>query len=260
MKFLLFLCVITVLTVHQTINASFTYGQPCSERNTAYLYVTTWRLPNQKEVNCVDISGFKKSLSTSFNLSHYNLFFERVARADTIYADHMGLKRFPILVIYALPNTETIDMSANEISKLPPNIYKIAPKLTKLLFSENKIIIPKRKPLMASPTLKTLMLSDNSINYLSKFTFAKLPALEVLYLDSNRLKFIHPKMFDPMKNLKYLHLGKNFLAHIPPKSVMPTSIQQYITKSQRPLKRRSVERKTTRKHRKQKFISNKLPQ
>lgn len=260
MIFLLFLGVISLLSVHQTTNASFTYGQPCSERNTGYLYVMTWRLPDQKEVNCVDITGFKKSLFTSFNLSSYSLFFERVAAADTLYADHMGVKRLPIFVVLALPNIATIDMSANQITKLPPKMYKIAPKLTKLLLSENKIIIPKKSPLMSSPTLKTLMLSDNGINHLNKFTFSGLPALEVLYLDSNKLKFVHPKMFSSMKNLKYLHLGMNFLANIPPKNVMPASIQQYITKSQRPIKRRSLSRRTIGRHRKQTLISNKLPQ
>lgn len=248
------------LAIQRTAHASFTHGQPCSERNTAYLYVMTWMIPNQKEINCVDITGFKKSLSTSFNLSNYNLFFERVKGADTLYADHMKMKRFPALVVHALPNIETIDMSSNDITKLPAKMYKIAPNLTKLLLPENRIIVPRKRPLMSSSTLKTLMLSDNGINYLHKYTFSKLPALEVLYLDSNKLKYIYPRMFSLMKNLKYLHIGKNFIADIPPKSAMPKSIQQYITKSQRPLKRRSVRRRGVERHRKQSFAIKKLSQ
>lgn len=244
----------------QQAHASFTHGQPCSERNTAYLYVMTWMIPSQKEINCVDITGFKKSLSTSFSLSNYSLFFERVGGADTLYADHMKMKRFPALVVHALPNTETIDMSVNDITKLPLKMYKIAPKLTKLLLSENKIIIPKKRPLTSSPTLMTLMLSDNGITYLNKYTFSRLPALEVLYLDSNKLRYIYPRMFSLTNNLKYLHLGKNHIANIPPKSAMPKSIQQYITKSQRPLKRRSVRRRGAERLRKQSFAIKKLSQ
>lgn len=263
MKLLLFTAVVSILAIHQIVNASFTHGQPCSVRNTAYLYVFIWRFPDQAEINCVDITGFKKRLSTSFNISDYSLFMERASGADTLYADHMRLKRFPAAIVHALPNIEVIDMSGNRITKLPAKMDKIAPKLSKLLLSENRIIIPKTKPLMSSSTLKTLMLSDNGITNIYKFTFAKLPALEVLYLDSNKLTYICPRMFALTKNLKYLHLGQNYLKTIPPKNAMPKSIVQYITKSQRTIKRRYVTRRNGekyRRYRKQVFSIDKLPQ
>ncbi|KAJ8919784.1 hypothetical protein NQ315_006313 [Exocentrus adspersus] len=253
MRILLFVAAL-LLFLDQT-SGSFIHGQPCSDRNTAYLYVNTWRLPLQKEINCVDITGFKKSLSTTFNLSNYVPFLERVASADTLYADHMGIKKFPILIVHSLPNTEVIDMSANNLTKLPNKMYKVAPKLNKLLLSENRISVPKKRPLMSSPTLKTLMLSDNGITNLYKLTFAKLPELEVLYLDSNKLKFISPRMFSAVRNLRYLHLGKNYIAKVPPKSVMPPSIVHYITKSQRPDKRRSVKRRDFDRHRNRQLVT-----
>lgn len=214
------------------IFGSFLYGQPCSERNTAYLQPISPKLPLQDEINCLDITSFKKHLRHRPNLSNYTDFFKKVVKVDTLYADHMNLTKFPVAVVRRLPNLETIDLSGNKIRRLPNKMFKLARKVNKLLVPDNEITVPKRNPLIASTTLKTLMLSNNGIVILHKFTFAKMPALEVLYLDSNKLRTIAP-IFGTLPNLKYLHVGQNYLKTIPDKSEISNSITHYITKSQK---------------------------
>lgn len=210
---------------------SFLYGEPCSERNTAYLQPIAPKLPDDK-VKCVDITSFKKYLRHRPNISNYTNFFKEAANADTLYADHINLTEFPIVVVKQLRELEMIDLSGNKIRKLPNKMFRLVPKLDKLLLPDNRIIIPKRTPLISSTTIKTLMLSNNGIEMLYKYTFSKMPALEVLYLDSNKLSAIAP-IFGTVPNLKYLHIGQNYLILIPDKSRISPSLTHYITKSQR---------------------------
>ncbi|KAG5872932.1 hypothetical protein JTB14_009342 [Gonioctena quinquepunctata] len=215
----------------QNSSASFIYGEPCSKRNTAYLAVETWIYPDHN-VKCLDITGLKKGLISNVNISRYVDFFKEVLETDTLYSDHMNLTKFPISIVKNLPNLQMIDLTANNIARIPGKMFKLAPKLDKLLMSNNRVIIPKKKPLIASMTLRTLMLSNNEIKKIYKYTFMKLPALEVLYLDSNNLKTIAP-LFASVPSLKYLHVGRNFLTNIPPKTMISRSLNHYITKSQR---------------------------
>lgn len=213
------------------IDASFLFGQPCSIRNTAYLKVHKWIAP-PGEINCVDVTGFKKNMHNKIRLSNYTNFFTKASNADTLYADHINITRFPILIVKSLPNLELIDLSGNKIRKLPTKMFRLAPKLKKLLVSDNKIMIPKRVSLMSSITLQTLMLSNNGIHTIYKYTFRKLPNLEVLYLDNNNLKTLNP-MFGTLPNLKMLHVGRNYLTAIPPKELVSKSLRQFITKTQK---------------------------
>lgn len=118
-------------------------------------------------------------------------------------------------------------------------MFKLAKKLDKLLAADNRIIIPRRTPLISSRTLRTLMLSNNGIDQLYKQTFIMVPTLEVLYLDSNKIRSITP-IFNTLPNLKYLHLGKNYLTSIPPKNFVSPSLIYYITKSQEKAGKRAI--------------------
>lgn len=211
---------------------SFLYGQPCSERNTAYLQSVSPQLPTKDEVKCLDITSFKKHLRHKANLSNFTSFFEKIANADTLFADHMNLTRFPVGVIKKLKKLEMIDISGNQIRKIPHKMFKLAPKLDKLLMSDNRVMIPKKMPLISSKTLQTLMLSNNDIEMIYKITFSKLPALKVLYLDSNKLRNIVP-LLGVMPSLQYLHVGQNYLTEIPNKQLVSPVLKQYITKSQK---------------------------
>lgn len=226
------------------VSSGFYYGQPCTERNTAFLQRIHPRYPLSNEIKCVDITSVRNIRLNQKILRSpiYSSFFKNTSTADTLYADHMNLTKFPIFVVHSLPNVETIDLSGNRIKRIPPKMFRIAKKLDKLLVADNKIVMPKRSPLVSSTTVKTLMLSNNGIEQLYKQTFSKTPLLEVLYLDGNRIRSISP-IFNTVPNLKYLHLGKNYLTNIPPKDFVSPSLVFFITKSQQELEKKEVEKR-----------------
>ncbi|CAH2011690.1 unnamed protein product [Acanthoscelides obtectus] len=178
-------------------------------------------------IKCVDMTGFKRIIKERFSLFNYTKFLAASRPADTLYADHMNLTRFPVSLVRALPNLELIDLQGNNIRRLPIRMHLVAPKLDKLLVADNKVAIPKSKPLMVSDSIRTLMLSNNGIERIFKYTFAKLPALQVLYLDGNKLRNIAP-IVGVLPSLKYLHVGRNYLETIPPQN-----LKYYVTKDQK---------------------------
>ncbi|KAF7279730.1 uncharacterized protein LOC143199105 [Rhynchophorus ferrugineus] len=220
-------------------NASFFYGEPCSPRNTAYLYINTWNIPDDA-TRCVDITGYRDHSRKDF----HHAFFKLVAEANTLYGDHMNLTIFPVTLVHLLPLVETVDFSGNLIKKIPPRANIWAPRLAKLLLRENLLQMTKKRPFIQSDTLQTLMLSNNKITKIYPITFTKLPALEVLYLDGNNIKNIYPTTFLPLKILKYLHLGDNAIEKFPPKEKMPPKLMQYIQKKQRILNPKMIQQKT----------------
>lgn len=227
----------------QLVFGGIYHNLPCSERNTAFLQRTSPRYPLQNDTKCVDITSVRNiRLSQKILKSPlYATFFEKTHTADTLYADHMNLTKFPIFVVRNLPYVETIDLSGNRIRRLPTKMFKIAHKLDKLLIADNQVVIPRRKPLISSRTVKTLMLSNNGIEQLYRETFAMIPTLEVLYLDGNKLTTI-ALIGGMLPNLKYLHLGNNYLSKIPPKDSISPSLVFYITKSQQNKKKRETRR------------------
>lgn len=219
------------------VSTSFYYGEACSERNTAFLS-TELRFQLNGTTKCLDITSvpnmpFNKKVLRS---SKYISFFKNVSSADTLYADHMNLRTFPIFLFRKLPNLETIDLSGNKLKLIPTRMSKIAKRLNELLLADNNIRIPRERPLLYSTSIKTLMLSNNGITELYKHTFAMIPTLEVLYLDNNKIQSITP-ISHVLPHLKYLHVGKNYLQYIPPKEFISTSLIHFITKSQQPSKK-----------------------
>lgn len=224
-----------------SVFGGFLYGEPCSERNTAYLQKTTPRYPLHENTKCVDITSARNiKFGTKLLKSPlYDTFFQKTAGADTLYADHMNLTQFPIFLVRRLPEIETIDLSGNLIKRVPTKMFKISKKLDKLLVADNKIRIPKKVPLISSRTIKTLMLSNNEIEELYRHTFIMMPRLEVLYLDSNKISSID-SIFNTLPSLKYLHLGNNYLSTIPTKKYVSRSLTHYITKNQKNISDRRV--------------------
>lgn len=226
-----------ITTQHPLVSGGFTYGEPCSERNTAFLQKIAPRYPLNHNIKCVDITSVRNVRLSQKILKapNYKTFFAKTVEADTLYADHMNLTKFPIFVVRSLPKVETIDLSGNRLRRIPNKMFKIVKNLDKLLIADNNVAMPKRTPLFSSKSIKTLMLSNNGIEQLYKQTFTLMPVLEVLYLDSNKITNIAP-IFNTVPRLKYLHLGNNFLINVPQKDLVSSSLVQYITKSQKNVK------------------------
>lgn len=206
-KFLFF----RFLLIPSCVIAGFLYGAPCSDRNTAYLSPQKSRLPKET-ITCLDLTGMG-SISV---IPHTHL----LENVTTIYADHMHLEQVPYYTISFTPLLELLDLSGNNIRRVPKDSFILNPKLQTLLLADNHVAIPKRMAFLHSDSLKILSLANNKIRRLGPLTFSELPKLTVLYLDRNLLRRINPKVFRPLKRLKYLHLGNNQLKRLPPKLTM----------------------------------------
>lgn len=217
----LFLCLFRLLLIPTYVLAGFLYGAPCSERNTAYLSPIKSRLPKES-ATCVDIT----SMGTMRVIPNTKL----LQNATTIYADHMHLDEIPLYAITFAPLLELLDLSGNNITRIPKDTFHSNPKLQTLLLADNRVAMPKRVPFLKSDSLRTLSLTNNKIRRLGPLTFAELPKLAVLYLDRNLLRRINPKVFRPLKRLKYLHLGNNQLKRLPPKITLISGKLVLITK------------------------------
>ncbi|KAL1516700.1 hypothetical protein ABEB36_000578 [Hypothenemus hampei] len=209
-------------------SCSFLYGQPCSDRNTAYLDTTRWSLP-KNQTNCVDITG-TTSISS---IPQEDEFYSPVRDADTLYADHMNLHKFPIFLIYRLSRLELVDLSDNHIRRVPHKLHKIAPSLTRLLLPDNAIVVSSKRSLFKSDSVKLLMLSRNFIKNIYPITFSKLPNLEILYLDGNYIKHFTSNVFRSLSRLLYLNLENNVLEEVPPKEMLSSELRIYIVNNQK---------------------------
>lgn len=216
-----FFFIIRCLLIPSCVLAGFLYGAPCSERNTAYLSPQKSRLPKEN-ITCVDITG----MGTIRIIPHTNL----LKNTTTMYADHMHLDHVPLYAITFTPLLELLDLSGNNIRRVPKDTFHSNRKLETLLLSDNRVAMPKRMPFLKSDSLRTLSLTNNKIKRLGPLTFVELPRLSVLYLDRNLLRRINPKVFRPLKRLKYLHLGNNQLKRLPAKLMLSSSKVVLITK------------------------------
>lgn len=210
-----------LLLIATQIHAGFLYGAPCSERNTAYLTPHKNRLPKDP-ITCVDLTG----MGSIRSIRNTKL----LENATTIYADHMHLEQVPLYAITFAPFLELLDLSGNNIRRVPKDTFHSNSKLQTLLLADNHVAMPKRTSFLKSDSLRTLSLTNNRIRRLGPLTFAELPKLAVLYLDRNLLRRINPKVFRPLKRLKYLHLGNNQLKRLPPKITLSSRKLILITK------------------------------
>lgn len=210
--------------------ASFLYGEPCSERNTAYLYPNELVLPEMHPTYCLDLSKAKKP-SNIKKLTREII--GNIREVDTLYADRLNLNKAPKAVIHGLPNLTMIDLTFNRIKHVPSLLDNVAPQLKTLLLDHNKLLVPQKRPLFVSKTLKTLSIASNGIANIYPMTFSRLPNLKVLYLNRNELKVISSNVFQPLFGLLYLNLEENYIRNVPSKDTMPLLLRHYLTDGQR---------------------------
>lgn len=210
-------------------SASFLYGEPCSDRNTAYLYPKGVLIPENHITNCLDLSKAKKP-SNIKQLTRQVLL--QIKEVDSLYADRLNLYKAPKMVISGLPNLTMIDLTVNRIKHVPFLLHSVAPKLKTLLLDHNKLLVPRKRPIFVSQTLRALSIASNGISNVYPVTFSKLPNLKVLYLNQNQLKLISPNVFTHLYSLLYLNLEQNCIRNVPPKEKMRSFLRHYLTEGQ----------------------------
>jgi len=113
-----------------------------------------------------------------------------------------------------LRNLTDLDLSGNDIVKLPPDMDTLT-NLTQINLSNNQIeILPRGFCCGAlSKSLRLLNISHNKISLLPSY-FCRLRQLVTLNLDNNQLSHLPPAI-GKLSNLKFLTLGDNNIKILP---------------------------------------------
>jgi internalin A len=124
-------------------------------------------------------------------------------------------------LVLGCPLLETLDLSNNQITSLPPEIYHLT-ALTKLLLDNNGLTaLPAEIGQLTTLTL--LSLDGNSITALPT-EIVRLSALTTLRLSGNRLTVL-PREIGRLTTLKFLTLDDNGLIALPPDFGQLTALQ-----------------------------------
>ena len=101
-----------------------------------------------------------------------------------------------------------LDISINELTELPVDLFANLNKLEKLNLSSNQLTKLPETIFFNLPSLKELDLSDNQLKNLPENIFANTPNLERLILSSNILKEL-PASTSNLKNLREIDFSGN---------------------------------------------------
>ncbi|KAI5706211.1 hypothetical protein M8J76_007260 [Diaphorina citri] len=115
------------------------------------------------------------------------------------------------LFFHTYPNiseVSTVDLSENEISKIPTNAFQF-PNLQKLDLNKNQISVIEPGAFSNLTNLKSLILSNNKISFLSKELFEGLNSLEILKLGQNALVQLKEGTFAHLPSIAKIDLSSN---------------------------------------------------
>ncbi|XP_019643566.1 PREDICTED: slit homolog 2 protein-like [Branchiostoma belcheri] len=127
------------------------------------------------------------------------------------------------------PKTELLDLSQNQLRRLPRKVFKDLKYLRQLRLDDNHIEKIEDGAFDGLENLQRLWLLDNRIRSLSAGAFIGMPQLWSLKLDSNDITEITPGVFKPLANLRWLHLHHNHLTHVPGDELRSLSQLEAVT-------------------------------
>ncbi|KFB50003.1 hypothetical protein ZHAS_00018044 [Anopheles sinensis] len=149
----------------------------------------------------VNISFNELSLVHSGTFRELNHMFELDAGSNRLQEFIPGL---PIAV-------ERINLHGNQISQLPPPGSQLwdLPNLRMLDISGNQLTRLPRAVFKPTPQLRVLALARNQLQSIDEGSLSGLTRLEVLNLQDNRVLALHERCFSPLENLRELNLQGN---------------------------------------------------
>ncbi|KAI4896401.1 hypothetical protein NFI96_017126 [Prochilodus magdalenae] len=135
---------------------------------------------------------------------------------DELYLRHEGLEAF-----YPLSYLEKLDMSRNNLSRLPPDFSDSLSSLKELQLERNALKQLEPPCLERLESLEKLDLSHNRISTLQPGAFRGLSRLRHLYLQGNQLTAVLDGAFSALPSLEMLLLGDNNVTHIQANALAP---------------------------------------
>ncbi|XP_072113501.1 uncharacterized protein [Mobula birostris] len=165
--------------------------------------------------------------------------FNNFPRLDTLLLNNNRLQTLPSTLLHPLHLLDVLDLSNNELSSLPLQLFKNHRKLTDLRLGHNKLknltaslfshqvnlqyltisgnLITSLSPHIFANLTKLLMLdlSNNSLTCLPKILISGLEALQTLKLSDNLINELKSETFRHNPNLTFLYLDNNQLSSLP---------------------------------------------
>ncbi|XP_019406880.1 PREDICTED: leucine-rich repeat-containing G-protein coupled receptor 4 isoform X2 [Crocodylus porosus] len=113
------------------------------------------------------------------------------------------------------PYLEELRLDANHITTVPEDSFEGLMQLRHLWLDDNSLTEVPIRPLSNLPSLQALTLALNKIMHIPDFAFTNLSSLVVLHLHNNKIKTIGKHCFDGLDNLETLDLNYNNMVEFP---------------------------------------------
>uniref|UniRef100_A0A671QEC2 Leucine-rich repeat-containing G-protein coupled receptor 4 n=1 Tax=Sinocyclocheilus anshuiensis TaxID=1608454 RepID=A0A671QEC2_9TELE len=111
--------------------------------------------------------------------------------------------------------TYYLDISMNNITELPVNVFRNLPYLEELRLAGNDLAFIHPEALSGLHQLKVLMLQNNQLKTVPSAALKNLPALQSLRLDANHITSVPEDSFEDLQQLRHLWLDDNSLTEVP---------------------------------------------
>ncbi|XP_072527282.1 leucine-rich repeat-containing G-protein coupled receptor 4 [Salminus brasiliensis] len=111
--------------------------------------------------------------------------------------------------------TYYLDLSMNNITELPANVFKNLPYLEELRLAGNDLAFIHPEALSGLHQLKVLMLQNNQLKTVPSDALKNLHALQSLRLDANHITVVPEDSFEGLQQLRHLWLDDNSLTEVP---------------------------------------------
>lgn len=125
--------------------------------------------------------------------------------------------------------TNYLDISMNNITELPADIFNNLPYLVELRLAGNDLTFMAPGALSGLTQLKVLMLQNNQLKTVPSAALKNLPSLQSLRLDANHITSVPDDSFEGLQQLRYLWLDDNNLTEVPVGSLRHQANLQALT-------------------------------
>ncbi|XP_063046023.1 leucine-rich repeat-containing G-protein coupled receptor 4 [Engraulis encrasicolus] len=111
--------------------------------------------------------------------------------------------------------TYYLDISMNNITELPANVFRNLPYLEELRLAGNDLAFIHPEALSGLHQLKVLMLQNNQLRTVPSAALRNLQSLQSLRLDANHITAVPEDSFEGLQQLRHLWLDDNSLTEVP---------------------------------------------
>ncbi|KAK0132367.1 Leucine-rich repeat-containing G-protein coupled receptor 4 [Merluccius polli] len=125
--------------------------------------------------------------------------------------------------------TYYLDVSMNNITELPADVFKNFPYLEELRLAGNDLTFIDQDALSGLNQLKVLMLQNNQLKTVPSAALKSLRSLQSLRLDANHITSVPEDSFEGLQQLRHLWLDDNNLTEVPIGSLRHQANLQALT-------------------------------